>query len=84
MIPTTKNGIPVDVADIVLFLRQFREEFSDLFGCQVKDLISDLAHSYKEWKHNRGAEPNWQAFRNNINACCYDDGMPCLFDDIEG
>jgi hypothetical protein len=75
--------VPADVGDVTLFIMQISQDLPDMFACEARDLIKEMATDYKAWKMGEGKEPNWNSFRISINAMCEDEGMPILFEDLK-
>lgn len=75
--------IPEDVLTIFNELMGMREECSDLFACQFKELFDECKEDIKSWKKEDGSEPDWDYYRSCVNELCRDDGMPILFGEEE-
>lgn len=79
---TLEKTVPDDINEIFGFLVSMREECSDLFACQFKELFDECKEDIRSWKKEDGSEPDWDYYRQCINELCADDGMPILFTDV--
>lgn len=74
--------VPEDVNEIFSFLMGMRNECSDLFACQFKELFNECKDDIAHWKKDNGDEPDWDYYRRCLNDLCRDDGMPILFEGV--
>lgn len=79
----TKDGriVPDDVCQALSTLYSKRHELPDVMTEPVIELAEQYREDMREWAET-GREPDWDAYRVDINDMCREDGMPTLCNEV--
>jgi hypothetical protein len=72
------RNIPQDIKEAFSLLSLMKNDLSDCMACDIEEPMDILREQVSKWADG-GKEPNWDSFRDAINAACIEDGMPRLF-----
>jgi len=78
----SKRETPPDILIAWDMLSTMRESLSDLMMSEYDEWDDGLKAAIQDWTTG-GTDPDWQAWRDEMNAICRDDAMPALFPDPE-